>query len=397
MSRIRANQITNQAADGAPTVQNGLVVSGVTTSTTFSGSGASLTNIPDSALSSVTASKLTGALPAISGANLTNLDASDLTSGTVPTARLGSGTASSSTFLRGDSTFAAVTSTTINSNADNRVITGSGTANTLNGESNLTFTGSLLTVTGNISLPDSSAPDYIGNIYIGNSNDFKLFHNGYDNFIRSGAGNHNIRIDNNSGVLGARFIPAGAAELYHNGTKMCETSTNGLAFPAGKGIDFSADGSGTLKSLPNSFNAEVLHDYENGTFTPNIQYDTGTNQYYGSPGSGHYVSTSKGEYIRIGDMVWAAGQITLTGNRNSTQTVHISIGGMPYNGLHSSQQSSLMSGWGGAAWPKNDSNSSFRLYYSYHSYTTLNFAFKQTAGNNGIDGFRFHVYYRCAP
>ena len=29
MSRIRANQITNQAADGAPTVQNGVIVSGV--------------------------------------------------------------------------------------------------------------------------------------------------------------------------------------------------------------------------------------------------------------------------------------------------------------------------------------------------------------------------------
>ena len=125
MSRIRANQITNQSADGAPTVQNGLVISGVTTSTTFSGSGASLTNIPDSALSAVTASKLTGALPAISGANLTNLDASDLASGTVPTARLGSGTANSSTFLAGDSTFKTVTGTTINNNADNRVITGS--------------------------------------------------------------------------------------------------------------------------------------------------------------------------------------------------------------------------------------------------------------------------------
>ena len=244
-----------------------------------------------------------------------------------------------------------ITGTTINNNADNRLITGSGTANTLEGEANLTFTGSLLNVTGNIKFPDSTGPDYIGNIYVGDSNDLKIFHNGYDNFIRSGT-NTNIRIDNNAGVLGARFIPAGAAELYHNGTKMCETSANGLAFPSGKGIDFSADGSGTLKSLPNSFNAEVLHDYENGTFTPNIQYDTGTNQYYGSPGSGHYVASSKGEYIRIGDMVWAAGEITLTGNRNSTQTVHISIGGMPYNGMHSSQQNSLQTGWGGAAWPK---------------------------------------------
>ena len=54
----------------------------------------------------IDATKLTGDLPAISGASLTALNASNLGSGTVPTARLGSGTASSSTFLRGDSTYA---------------------------------------------------------------------------------------------------------------------------------------------------------------------------------------------------------------------------------------------------------------------------------------------------
>ena len=56
MSRIRSNQITNQSADGAPVVQNGLVVTGVTTSTnvsvgqsitatSFFGSGAGLTGV----------------------------------------------------------------------------------------------------------------------------------------------------------------------------------------------------------------------------------------------------------------------------------------------------------------------------------------------------------------
>ena len=74
-------------ANGAPTVSNGLVISGVTTSTNVS------------VASSVTATTFYG-----SGANLTG-----------------------------------ITQTTINNNADNRVITGSGTANTLEGEATLTY------------------------------------------------------------------------------------------------------------------------------------------------------------------------------------------------------------------------------------------------------------------
>lgn len=45
---------------------------------------------------------------AFSGANITSLNASNIASGTVPTARLGSGTANNTTFLRGDSTFATI-------------------------------------------------------------------------------------------------------------------------------------------------------------------------------------------------------------------------------------------------------------------------------------------------
>ena len=79
-------------ANGAPTVSNGLVISGVTTSTNVS------------VASSVTATTYYG-----SGANLTN-----------------------------------ITQTTINNNADNRVITGSGTANTLEAESSVVINGGKL-------------------------------------------------------------------------------------------------------------------------------------------------------------------------------------------------------------------------------------------------------------
>ena len=40
MSRLRANQITNKTANGAPTATNGLIVTGVCTATSFSGNGA---------------------------------------------------------------------------------------------------------------------------------------------------------------------------------------------------------------------------------------------------------------------------------------------------------------------------------------------------------------------
>ncbi len=113
-------------ANGAPTVSNGLVISGVTTTsdvnvgqgvtftqtgnatftgivtaTSFVGSGANLTSLPSS--------QLTGALPAIDGSNLTG-----------------------------------ISGVTINNNAPSSIITGSNVANTLEANSNLSWNGTKL-------------------------------------------------------------------------------------------------------------------------------------------------------------------------------------------------------------------------------------------------------------
>lgn len=78
-SEIRVNKIENRSGLGTVTfADTGVDLAGIVTATTFSGSGASLTNLP--------AANVTGTLPAISGANLTNLAAANLT-GTIADAR----------------------------------------------------------------------------------------------------------------------------------------------------------------------------------------------------------------------------------------------------------------------------------------------------------------------
>jgi len=202
---------------------------GIVTATTFSGS--------------LAASNLTGALPAISGANLTNLDASDLASGTVPTARLGSGTASSSTFLRGDSTFATVTSTTINSNADNRLITGSGTANTLNAESELTYTTylSLIRANTDTNFGDNSSPGGVNGIFINNSQST----NGVFSAITLSA--NDVNGTNQSGSLIAKSVSGGYAPEVHI-TQRTNNNTNESNFKitSGRAVEVRYQGSTKL-------------------------------------------------------------------------------------------------------------------------------------------------------
>jgi hypothetical protein len=75
--------------------------------------------------------------PSGSGANLTSLNASSISSGTVGTARLASGTANNTTFLRGDQTWTALS---IPESNNDQVFTSSGTFNVPAGVSRVKVT-----------------------------------------------------------------------------------------------------------------------------------------------------------------------------------------------------------------------------------------------------------------
>ena len=185
----------------------------------------------------------------------------------------------------------AKTQTTINNNADNRVITGSGTANTLEAESKLTYNGNqLLKVStdassyGTLNLSGNSGgllqfadnDTLVWEVYT-NSNELTIYDrtvNGYNTKFKAGG---NVEIENGD-----------------------------LKFASGHGIDFSAtSGSGT---------SELFDDYEEGTWTP--ASNTGN------------TASSYGSYTKIGRMVYAAFNIDISSNSHSTQA---SITGLPFS------------------------------------------------------------------
>ena len=123
----------------------------------------------------------------------------------------------------GTLSFTTITGTTINNNADNRIITGSGSSNTLEAEANLTFDGSTLDLGDNIQAR------------FGASQDMQIFHDGSDSkIVESGTGNlilqsdgTEVQIMNASEFMG-RFQNNGAVKLFHDNSKKFETTSGGI-------------------------------------------------------------------------------------------------------------------------------------------------------------------------
>ena len=158
------------------------------------------------------------------GGGLTGLNASNLASGTVGAARLGSGTADATTFLRGDNTWAVVDSTTLlDSNSATRVaattsgatITGTLTATALSGP----LTGDVVgDVTGSIS---GATGAFTGNVSVGGE-----LRDGDGNFGTSGQVLSSDGTD--TAWVNAGSLTAGAASLVG----VTNTSANSSHFIA---------------------------------------------------------------------------------------------------------------------------------------------------------------------
>ena len=165
------------------------------------------------------------------------------------------GVVTATSYYGDGSNLSNITSTTINNNADNRLITGSGTANTLNGESTLTYNGSTLALTGDqtissqltigtgITMGSAGVATFSGTADIHLRDNVRLnVGDGNDFYIQSGG--TGAKLHANNGVLElegdsvqiwnaaaneamAKFTADSSTELYFNNSKKIETTNDG--------------------------------------------------------------------------------------------------------------------------------------------------------------------------
>jgi len=201
--------------------------------------------------------------------------------------------------------------TTINNNADNRVITGSGTANTLEGESTLTYDGT------NLDLSDDKK------IRLGNGNDTEIYHDSTSGhtFIReTGSGSlvlrtNNFVLQNAAGNANIINAPEGASgtDFSYNGSVKLSVENSGINVTGKIG---NADGI----QLGGSGTANLLDDYEEGTWTATMSVDGGAMSLNSS--------FNTGSYVKIGNIVNVQGFFEVDATNASGGFVNVA--GLPF-------------------------------------------------------------------
>ena len=251
----------------------------------------------------------------------------------VTLAKLPHGTGSNDgKFLRAnngaDPTFETVTGTTINNNADNRVITGSGTANTLEGESGLTFASKIL----DLNQGNNNANTINGTLQFSNVNHSVAKIEGY---TRTTEDDGDIRFYTKNGgtfTEGLRLsfhaepklqMLAGETEIVSDATEAALTlradpgqnrSSSSIKFD----VDATVRGRFTSDGLcfgSDTAAANALDDYETGTWTPSLN-------------SGSHTAYSTQWYVKIGQLVTC--YFYMYSFSDSSSNTQIKIGGLPF-------------------------------------------------------------------
>jgi len=180
----------------------------------------------------------------------------------------------------------------------------------------------------NLKLTDDTKLQFGGNF------DLQLYHENAtsSNFIYSDIGDLNICVDSGSkvvvqsGLTGnhlAEFNFEGAVELLYNGSPKFATTSTGaslagnLAFTNGNGVDFSATSDAAGHS------SSVLTDYEEGTWTPTLEFN-------GSTSGITYSARRHGTYTKIGRQVTLHFRFELTSKGSASSSAESSISGLPY-------------------------------------------------------------------
>ena len=130
-------------------------------------------------------------------------------------------------------------------------------------------------------------------------------------------------------------------------------SAGNLAFPSGKGIDFSASaGSGQTSSL--------LDDYEEGTWTPT----------FNSSSFATGITVNNAHYVKVGDLVNVTAVVAFTGTTgNYTVGDNYALGGLPFS--MSDTHGRTGSGWASASSNRVGFNNLAQLNYIAGNVTSV--------------------------
>ena len=271
------------------------------------------------------------------GSNITALNGSAIASGTVPVARIGTGTKNNTTFYRGDGTFQVVSTDLV-------------------GDTSPQLGGNLDVNTKNIVFGDSSDGSSDDVLKFGAGTDMFMYHNGSHNYITGVTGNMYIRnqssgshiyfnshantefYTNNGNNNSLKLLNASSVQLYWGGTgaKHFETVAAGLNFCGsnadqlqwqksnnllkfrdgtkavfGEGDDLQIHGGeGGASAVINSANGDLF--FRHGTEEQLILRDDGAVELY-EDGTKRFETTSTGVKVS-GDHNQIINSIVVSGN-----------------------------------------------------------------------------------